>query len=95
MSSELETNIVAVEKVKEYGDTEKEVNWYNNVFFLSLKCVYLLILESLWRYQTLFQYIEQKRIHYNFNSVFYFSLLIEVLLTLDFIVKNSILQQQH
>ena len=29
MSSELETNIVAVEKVKEYGDTEKEVNWYN------------------------------------------------------------------
>lgn len=26
MSSELETNIVAVEKVKEYGDTEKEVS---------------------------------------------------------------------
>lgn len=25
MSSELETNIVAVERVKEYGDTEKEV----------------------------------------------------------------------
>uniref|UniRef100_A0A8C1J986 Multidrug resistance-associated protein 1 n=1 Tax=Cyprinus carpio TaxID=7962 RepID=A0A8C1J986_CYPCA len=27
MSSELETNIVAVEKVKEYGDTEKEAEW--------------------------------------------------------------------
>ncbi|XP_063042992.1 multidrug resistance-associated protein 1 isoform X2 [Engraulis encrasicolus] len=27
MSSELETNIVAVEKVKEYGDTEKEAAW--------------------------------------------------------------------
>ncbi|XP_076122347.1 multidrug resistance-associated protein 1 isoform X2 [Alosa pseudoharengus] len=27
MSSELETNIVAVEKVKEYGDTEKEASW--------------------------------------------------------------------
>ncbi|XP_012682680.2 multidrug resistance-associated protein 1 isoform X2 [Clupea harengus] len=27
MSSELETNIVAVEKVKEYGDTEKEAPW--------------------------------------------------------------------
>lgn len=26
MSSELETNIVAVERVKEYGDTEKEVS---------------------------------------------------------------------
>lgn len=26
MSSELETNIVAVEKVKEYGETEKEVS---------------------------------------------------------------------
>ncbi|XP_066545950.1 multidrug resistance-associated protein 1 isoform X2 [Amia ocellicauda] len=27
MSSELETNIVAVERVKEYGDTEKEASW--------------------------------------------------------------------
>ncbi|XP_051994835.1 multidrug resistance-associated protein 1 isoform X4 [Xyrauchen texanus] len=27
MSSELETNIVAVERVKEYGDTEKEAEW--------------------------------------------------------------------
>uniref|UniRef100_A0A8C1NNY4 Multidrug resistance-associated protein 1 n=1 Tax=Cyprinus carpio TaxID=7962 RepID=A0A8C1NNY4_CYPCA len=27
MSSEVETNIVAVEKVKEYGDTEKEAEW--------------------------------------------------------------------
>uniref|UniRef100_A0A673JUE1 Multidrug resistance-associated protein 1 n=1 Tax=Sinocyclocheilus rhinocerous TaxID=307959 RepID=A0A673JUE1_9TELE len=27
MSSELETSIVAVEKVKEYGDTEKEAEW--------------------------------------------------------------------
>ncbi|XP_026771847.2 multidrug resistance-associated protein 1 isoform X2 [Pangasianodon hypophthalmus] len=27
MSSELETNIVAVEKVKEYGETEKEAEW--------------------------------------------------------------------
>ncbi|CAL8264121.1 unnamed protein product [Lota lota] len=27
MSSDLETNIVAVEKVKEYGDTEKEAEW--------------------------------------------------------------------
>ncbi|XP_030581396.1 multidrug resistance-associated protein 1 [Archocentrus centrarchus] len=35
MSSDVETNIVAVEKVKEYGDTEKEAEWKHEPSTLS------------------------------------------------------------